>query len=144
MLRRARLLLLPCWIAACGLVFDAVRHETTELPGHRCASRSSASAAGVDVFFGADLPPRSFDRIAFLEVRAQRTVDNATLLDELRRSAAACGADAVIAVEKELAVREVTYLFVDDEDIEEEHLFTGVAVSFEVAPDDTPIQGWDP
>jgi hypothetical protein len=144
MLRLARLVLLPCLTVACAFGLDEVRHDTTPLPGHRCASRSSASAAGIEVFFGADLPPRAFERIAFLEVRSGRAQDNAELLDELRRSAAACGADAIVAVDKEFAVREVTYLFVDDEDVEEEHVLTGVAIAFEEAPEDAPIHGWDP
>lgn len=103
-----------------------------------------ASASEIDVFFGAELPPRAFERVAFLEVRTRHSTDNAALLDELRRSAAACGADAVIAVDKDFAVAEVSYMFVDDEDIEEEQVLTGVAIAFEEARGDAAIHGWDP
>jgi len=96
------------------------------------------------VFFGAELPPRAFECVAFLEVRTRRTTDNAALLDELRGSAAACGADAIIAVDKDFAVRDVSYPFVEDEDVEEEHVLTGVAIAFEEARGDAAIFRWDP
>lgn len=143
MFRLACLLLLPCSIAAC-VFWDQVRHDITPLAGHRCASRSSASASEIDVFFGAELPPRAFERVAFLEVRTRRTTDNAALLDELRRTAAGCGADAIIAVDKDFAVAVVSSLFVQDEDVEEEQVLTGVAIAFEEARGDAAIQGWDP
>jgi uncharacterized protein YbjQ (UPF0145 family) len=139
----ARLLLLPCSILACAFA-DQVHRDTTPLAGHRCDVRGSASAAEIDVFFGAELPPRAFERVAFLEVRTRRAAGNAELLDELRQSAAACGADAIIAVDKDFAVSEVTYIFSDDEDVDEEHVLTGVAIAFEEAPGGAAIQGWDP
>jgi hypothetical protein len=140
---RLACLLLPWSIVACAF-WDHVHHDITPLAGHRCESRSSASASEIDVFFGAELPPRAFERVAFLEVRTRHSTDNAELLDELRRSAAACGADAVIAVDKDFAVAEVSYMFVDDEDIEEEQVLTGVAIAFEEARGDAAIHGWDP
>ena len=118
------------WAMSGCFLTEGVHAEVTTLDGEHCKAAVGKDASNVEVYFGVGLPEREFDQVAHLEMSASEFHDTAELLDELRRSAAACGADAVIGVDKKYGVNVRTYLLIDDEDVEERHILTGVAVRY--------------
>ena len=117
------------WAMPGCLLTGGVHAEVTTLDGEHC-NAAVKGASDVEVYFGAGLPEREFDQVAHLEMSASEFHDTAELLDELRRAAAACGADAVVGVDKKYGVNVRTYLLIDDDDVEERHILTGVAVRY--------------
>lgn len=119
------------WVlAGCGLFSSGVRPELTLLDGARCEARPGRTADTVEMFFGAQLPEQPFDRIALVELSGPGHMDTKALLSALRVEAARCGADALIAVDKKFGVQTRTYIFSDDEDVDERGIVTGVAVAY--------------
>ena len=127
-------------LAGCGLFSSGIRPEITPLEGARCEARPGRTADTVQMFFGAELPEPAFDRNALVELSGPARMETKALLAALRTQAANCGADAVIGVDKAFGVRTRTYLFSDDEDVEERGIVTGVAVVYRPA---ATFERWD-
>ncbi len=127
-------------LAGCGLFSNGIRPEITPLDGARCEARPGRTSDTVEMFFGAELPEQAFDRIALVELSGPARMNTKALLSSLRSQAARCGADAVIAVDKKFGVQTRSYLFSDDEDVEERGIVTGVAVAYRPA---ASFEQWD-
>lgn len=141
-----------CISLSSGCFFpQGIHHEVTPLSANACADERAVDgeppAAPLDVFWGPELPPRAFARIAHLEVVGERSTTTKQLLAALRRQAQACRADALLGVEKRFSAREHTPLFGDPELVSEK-ILTGVAIRYESyreLPDAAPAlgDGWE-
>lgn len=145
-------------VPGCGLLGYGITHEVTPLDGANCVapppdatdSNTNTSTANdpVDVYWGPELPSRSFSRLAYLEVTGGNSTSTQELLNELRQQASACHATALVGVEKHFGVAEDSSLFSDDDDIVSQNVLTGVAVRYDNYPAApvgaaSSVQGWD-
>ena len=132
--------------SGCALLGDDVRRDVMPLDGTVCLEATQRSVAPRPVYWDwQDPPKRAFRRIARIEVSGPGSTE--TLVRELVAQAAACGATAVIDVDKEHTVEVVDHWFqADDEDVYPKTIVSGTAVRWVDLEDGPPareVHGWD-
>lgn len=132
-------------VSGCGFVSDGVTRVVTPLDDVVCLEATQRSVARREIYWDWEEPPkREFRRIARIEVAGPGSTE--TLLEELTAQAAACGATAIIDVEREETVEIQTYVFDDDEDVYHRTIVSGTAVRWldlERGPAAHEVHGWD-
>lgn len=132
-------------MGGCGFLTEDVKRVVTPLDDVVCLQATQRSVARREIYWDwEELPDREFRRLARIEIAGPGSVES--LLEELIAQAAACGATAIIDVEREHTVEIETFLLDDEEDVNHRTIVSGTAVRWldlERGPAAQEVHGWD-
>ncbi|MEM6995692.1 MAG: hypothetical protein AAF721_34605 [Myxococcota bacterium] len=115
----------------CSFLFDPISHKVMPLDGNACNGAAPTVVRSLPVYWSWEAQPeRPHQRLARLEVEGESGVSLEQLLSELQSKAAACGATALLAVEREYGVSVQSHFLSDDETISQTTVVSGTAVRF--------------
>ena len=131
--------------SGCSFVGNDVERVVTPLDDVVCLEATQRSVAPREIYWDWEEPPqRQFRRLARIEVSGPGSTE--ALLEELTAQAAACGATAIIDVDREHTVEIRTDVLDDDDDVYHRTIVSGTAVRWldlERGPSAHEVHGWD-